>query len=116
MPAILWEEVSAVGSRQALNVPYRDWVVRFRANDNSLELMPMSPVGNGKPDDSVGLPLGPAEGDGEGREYFHRSRQCESVTVLTNYIHTVHSNIFHFYVCMCFSIYMYVNGFSFINM
>eukprot|EP01036_Dinobryon_divergens_P026074 gene26074-34681_t len=26
VPAILWEEVSAVGSRQALNVPYRDWV------------------------------------------------------------------------------------------
>ena len=27
VPAILWQEVSAVGSRQALNVPYREWVV-----------------------------------------------------------------------------------------
>lgn len=28
VPALLWEDVSAVGSRQALNVPYREWVVR----------------------------------------------------------------------------------------
>lgn len=31
VPALLWQEVSAVGSRQALNVPYRDWLVSSRA-------------------------------------------------------------------------------------